>query len=124
MPLYEYQCQACGKKTELLQKMNDAPLAVCPECGGAVKKLFSSPAVQFKGTGWYVTDYKKGGGSGERGAKSGEGGKSEGGGPSESGGKSEGGGETKAGEKSSSSSDSSSASSGSSETKAAKASSE
>ena len=121
MPLYEYQCQACGKKTELLQKMNDAPLAVCPECGGAVKKLFSSPAVQFKGTGWYVTDYKKGGSAGS-GSKSGEGGKSEGGGKAEGGGKSEGGGEGKA--EKSSSSESSSASGGSTETKAAKASGE
>jgi len=123
MPLYEYQCQACGKKTELLQKMNDAPLALCPECGGAVKKLFSSPAVQFKGTGWYVTDYKKGGSSSGGGSpKSGDGGKSEGGGKSESGGKSEGGGESKA--EKSSSSDSASSSGGSTETKAAKASGE
>lgn len=65
MPLYEYQCLSCGKKTELLQRMDDAPLAACPQCGGEVKKLFSAPAVQFKGSGWYVTDYagKKGGGS-------------------------------------------------------------
>lgn len=64
MPLYEYQCLSCGKRTELLQRMSDAPLATCPQCGGEVKKLISAPAVQFKGTGWYVTDYagKKGGG--------------------------------------------------------------
>jgi putative FmdB family regulatory protein len=64
MPLYEYQCLSCGKRTELLQRMDDAPLAACPQCGGEVKKLFSAPAVQFKGSGWYVTDYagKKGGG--------------------------------------------------------------
>ena len=65
MPIYEYECLQCGKRTELLQRMSDAPLAACPECGGEVRKLVSAPAVQFKGSGWYVTDYagKKGGGS-------------------------------------------------------------
>ena len=64
MPIYEYQCQSCGKRTEVLQKMDDAPLATCPNCGGEVKKLISAPAFQLKGSGWYVTDYggKKGGG--------------------------------------------------------------
>ena len=57
MPIYEYECRSCGKRTELLQRMADPPLATCPECGGEVKKLFSAPAVQFKGSGWYVTDY-------------------------------------------------------------------
>ena len=57
MPIYEYQCQSCGKRTELLQRMGGPPLAACPACGGEVKKLFSAPAVQFKGSGWYVTDY-------------------------------------------------------------------
>jgi len=57
MPIYEYECRSCGKRTELLQRMADPPLAVCPECGGEVKKLFSAPAVQFKGSGWYATDY-------------------------------------------------------------------
>lgn len=57
MPLYEYECRTCGKRTELLQRMADPPLAACPQCGGEVKKLFSAPAVQFKGSGWYVTDY-------------------------------------------------------------------
>jgi putative FmdB family regulatory protein len=80
MPLYEYQCLNCGKKTEVIQKFDDAPLAACPSCGGEVKKLISSPAFQFKGTGWYVTDYagKKGGGGPE--SKSKSDGKSEGGG--------------------------------------------
>jgi putative FmdB family regulatory protein len=66
MPLYEYECLKCGKRTEILQRFADAPLAACPQCGGEVKKLLSAPAVQFKGSGWYVTDYagKKGGGSG------------------------------------------------------------
>jgi len=81
MPLYEYQCTECGKKTEVLQRFADAPLAVCPACGGAVKKLVSSPAFQFKGSGWYVTDYARKGGPGAGGeaggsdkASSGEGG--------------------------------------------------
>ncbi|HKV12198.1 MAG TPA: FmdB family zinc ribbon protein [Thermoanaerobaculia bacterium] len=71
MPLYEYECLKCGKRTELLQRFDDAPLAACPQCGGEVKKLLSAPAVQFKGSGWYVTDYagKKGGG-GSNSAKS------------------------------------------------------
>ncbi|HEY7214771.1 MAG TPA: FmdB family zinc ribbon protein, partial [Thermoanaerobaculia bacterium] len=57
MPLYEYQCLQCGKRTEVLQRLDEAPLAACPQCGGEVKKLISSPAFQFKGSGWYVTDY-------------------------------------------------------------------
>lgn len=73
MPLYEYECLKCGKRTERLQRYEDAPLAACPQCGGEVKKLFSAPAVQFKGSGWYVTDYggKKGdGGSDSKSEKS------------------------------------------------------
>ncbi|HYO14275.1 MAG TPA: FmdB family zinc ribbon protein [Thermoanaerobaculia bacterium] len=63
MPLYEYECLKCGKKMEILQRLDEAPLAACPECEGEVKKLLSAPAFQFKGSGWYVTDYagKKGG---------------------------------------------------------------
>jgi len=83
MPLYEYQCLNCGKKTEVIQRFDDAPLAACPACGGEVKKLISSPAFQFKGTGWYVTDYagKKGGGPESSKSKSeGKDGSSEGGG--------------------------------------------
>ena len=57
MPLYEYECLNCGKRTEVLQRFEDPPIAACPSCGGEVKKLISSPAFQFKGTGWYVTDY-------------------------------------------------------------------
>ncbi len=57
MPLYEYQCTECGHRTEQIQRLSDPPLASCPECGGRVRKLFSAPAVQFKGSGWYVTDY-------------------------------------------------------------------
>ena len=71
MPIYEYQCLSCGKRMELLQRMADPPLATCPECGGEVKKLISAPAVQFKGSGWYVTDYagKKGGAAGSSDSK-------------------------------------------------------
>lgn len=59
MPLYEYQCDACAHRFEVIQKFSDAPIEVCPKCGGAVKKLLSSPAIQFKGSGWYITDYAK-----------------------------------------------------------------
>ena len=64
MPLYEYQCDACGHRFEHIQKFSDPLLTVCPTCSGAIRKLVSSPAFQFKGTGWYVTDYaKKGSGA-------------------------------------------------------------
>ena len=59
MPLYEYQCDACGHRFEVIQKFSDPPLDTCPKCGGAVRKLLSAPAIQFKGTGWYITDYAK-----------------------------------------------------------------
>ena len=61
MPLYEYQCEACGNRFERIQKFSDPPLDTCPSCGGAVRKLVSSPAFQFKGSGWYVTDYARAG---------------------------------------------------------------
>ena len=60
MPLYEYECEACGKRFEKIQKYSDPLVDVCPNCGkGPVKKLLSSPAIQFKGSGWYITDYAK-----------------------------------------------------------------
>ncbi len=61
MPLYEYQCESCQNRFEKIQKSyNDPPLETCPKCGkGPVRKLISSPAIQFKGTGWYITDYAK-----------------------------------------------------------------
>jgi putative FmdB family regulatory protein len=60
MPLYEYRCDACGHQFEVIQKFSDDPIAVCPKCGsGPVAKLLSSPAFQFKGTGWYITDYAR-----------------------------------------------------------------
>jgi putative FmdB family regulatory protein len=64
MPLYEYQCDACSHRFERIQKFSDPPVSICPACGGTVRKLLSSPAIQFKGTGWYITDYAKKGGSG------------------------------------------------------------
>ena len=59
MPLYEYKCKKCGHRFERIQKFSDPPVKKCPECGGAVEQLISPPAVQFKGSGWYVTDYAK-----------------------------------------------------------------
>jgi len=76
MPIYEYECLSCGKRTEVLQRMGEGPIAACPACGGEVKKMISSPAFQFKGTGWYVTDYAGKKGAGGPDPKSGE--KSEG----------------------------------------------
>ena len=60
MPLYEYECDACAHRFEKIQKFSDPLVAVCPTCGGAVHKLMSSPAIQFKGSGFYITDYPKG----------------------------------------------------------------
>jgi putative FmdB family regulatory protein len=64
MPLYEYECEVEGNRFEVIQKFSDAPLTTCPTCGGAVRKLLSSPAIQFKGSGWYITDYARKGSSG------------------------------------------------------------
>jgi putative FmdB family regulatory protein len=61
MPLYEYQCDACGHRFEVIQRYSDAPIATCEKCGGPVQKLLSSPAIQFKGSGWYITDYARAG---------------------------------------------------------------
>src|SRR5919107_5065126 len=60
MPMYEYQCESCSNRFERIQKFSDPPIDTCPKCGkGPVRKLISSPAIQFKGTGWYITDYAK-----------------------------------------------------------------
>ena len=61
MPLYEYECEKCGDRFEKIRKFSDPPPEVCPKCGGALHKLQSAPAFQFKGTGWYATDYAKSG---------------------------------------------------------------
>jgi putative FmdB family regulatory protein len=71
MPLYEYQCEACGQRFEKIQKFSDPNPEVCARCGkGPVERLLSSPAIQFKGTGWYITDYARKGGSGSDGGSS------------------------------------------------------
>ena len=59
MPIYEYVCQECGRKTEVLQRLNERPLKICPHCGGKLKKVASVSAIHFKGSGWYVTDYAR-----------------------------------------------------------------
>ena len=72
MPLYEYECDACGHRFEKIQKFSDPPVETCPKCQGKVHKLIASPAFQFKGSGWYITDYARkdsGGGAGKKEAK-------------------------------------------------------
>src|SRR3954454_14345530 len=64
MPLYEYQCQKCGHRFERIQLFSARMVKKCPECGGKVEQMISAPAVQFKGSGWYVTDYAKKGSGG------------------------------------------------------------
>lgn len=59
MPLYEYRCQKCGATIEKIQKFSDAPLTKCEKCGGKLEQVLSAPAIQFKGSGWYVTDYAR-----------------------------------------------------------------
>jgi putative FmdB family regulatory protein len=61
MPLYEYECDACRHRFEVIQKFSDEPLTTCEKCGGRLHKLQSAPAIQFKGSGWYVTDYARAG---------------------------------------------------------------
>lgn len=68
MPLYEYQCPKC-ERFEIIRKFSDSPLAACPTCGSEVQKLPSAPAIQFKGSGWYVTDYARKPGDGATAAK-------------------------------------------------------
>ena len=64
MPNYEYLCNKCGHRFEQIRKFSDKQLRKCPECGGVIEQVISAPAVQFKGSGWYVNDYpKKGAGS-------------------------------------------------------------
>ena len=57
MPLYEYECQACRKHTEKIQKFSDAEITTCPHCGGALKRVLSAPAFSLKGGGWYADGY-------------------------------------------------------------------
>jgi putative FmdB family regulatory protein len=69
LPLYEYQCARCGR-FEVIRKFSDSPLLTCPTCGGEIQKLASAPAIQFKGTGWYITDYARKSTGGEASGKS------------------------------------------------------
>ncbi len=59
MPLYEYQCESCGVTFEVIQKFSDPAVETCRNCGGRVRRLLSAPAIQFKGSGWYITDYAR-----------------------------------------------------------------
>lgn len=68
MPLYEYACDRCGKTFEVRQKFSDEPLTLHENCGGKVERLLSAPAFQFKGTGWYVTDYARNNGGSANGS--------------------------------------------------------
>jgi putative FmdB family regulatory protein len=74
MPNYEYLCKKCGHRFEQIRKFSDKQLRKCPECGGVIEQVISAPAVQFKGSGWYVNDYpKKGAGSAASSSSSSEG---------------------------------------------------
>ena len=73
VPLYEYECQACHFRFEKLQRLSDPPPPKCPECGGKIAQMMSTSSVQFKGSGWYVTDYqRKGSGGDSKGEKKAE----------------------------------------------------
>ena len=79
MPIYEYQCRKCKHRFERIQQFSDPPIKKCPQCrGGRVEKLLSSPAVHFKGSGWYVTDYARKGSGGKGKDKDDKGGKESG----------------------------------------------
>jgi putative FmdB family regulatory protein len=77
VPLYEYQCEKCGQRVEVIQRVSDKPYSHCPKCGGDMKKLFSAPAIQFKGSGFYKTDYPSSSSRAPETKSSGEGTKSE-----------------------------------------------
>ena len=74
MPLYEYECEACGRRFEAIRKFSESTLDICTLCGkGPVRRLMSSPAIQFKGTGWYITDYSSKGKAGTESSNSSKG---------------------------------------------------
>jgi putative FmdB family regulatory protein len=77
MPLYEYQCTKCKHRFERIRKFSDRPITKCPECGSKVEQLISAAAVQFKGSGWYATDYAKKSSSGSSDSGSSDGGSSD-----------------------------------------------
>jgi putative FmdB family regulatory protein len=66
MPLYEYRCQECGLRFERIERVSELNDGICPECGEIAHRLIGAPALQFKGSGWYVNDYGKGNGNGSR----------------------------------------------------------
>ncbi len=68
MPIYEYECEKCHRRVEFIQKFSDSRKTRCPKCGGKLKRLISAPGLQFKGSGWYITDYARGGSRGGGGA--------------------------------------------------------
>jgi putative FmdB family regulatory protein len=70
MPLYEYLCKKCGHRFEEIRKFSDKQPSKCPKCKGVLEQVISAPAVQFKGSGWYVTDYPKKGSGGSSGSSS------------------------------------------------------
>lgn len=95
MPIYEYECRRCGRRIEAMQRLSDPPLSECEQCGGELRKLISAPAFQFKGSGWYVTDYAKSGSGNGKSADDGKPSEAKGGkdpGGKEGGGKEQGGG--------------------------------
>jgi len=65
MPIYEYDCQSCGKRTEMIQQVGERSTRICPRCGGKLKKAFSAPSIKFKGSGFYITDYARGNSEGK-----------------------------------------------------------
>ena len=77
MPIYEYECEKCGHRFEKIQKFSDPMLKKCPECGGKIEQMISAPAIQFKGSGWYVNDYAKKSSSSAAGKNGSEGGKAD-----------------------------------------------
>ncbi len=97
MPLYEFRCESCGHTMETILAFSDPLPTICETCGGALKKLLSAPAVQFKGSGFYLTDYGRSGAAGAKGRESGGDGESKPAGESKSGGEAKPAAETKAG---------------------------
>lgn len=73
MPMYEYECESCGHRFEVIQKFSDARKRTCPKCKGKLKRLISAPGLHFKGSGWYITDYGRGGSSPSQSSESSDG---------------------------------------------------
>ena len=84
MPIYEYRCDSCEATIEKRQKFSEPPLTTCEICGGRLQRLISAPGLQFKGSGWYITDYARGGGGDKNGSKKAESSKGDSAGKTES----------------------------------------